>query len=159
MLTYRRGLSSRGDGETYALSALYGQNFDEDRGNFTVAVDISRKEELLYGDRDFARNNGLAAGLEWSNPDLFFQRGEIGAATPNFAQFYDPNTTGRFPYGFGIPTQQDFIDDYTAEFGAAPTLTSAEQQLLNRGRWRTDQWTSGWPELFHQFAKGRNRTG
>ncbi|MEM7281107.1 MAG: TonB-dependent receptor [Pseudomonadota bacterium] len=126
------GLSSRGDGETYALSALYGQNFGGDRGNFTVAVDISRKEELLYGERSFARNNGLAAGLEWSNPDLFFQQGEINGSTPNLAQFYDPNVTGRFPYGFSIPSQQDFIDSFTAEFGAAPTLTSAEQSLFNR---------------------------
>ncbi len=116
---------------TEKISALGGLNFDGGRGNITVSVQYENNDGLVSGDRDFLANNGLFNDDQ--NPDLRFQSGEITAgATPNLAQFYDFATTGRFSSGFRIPTQADFITDYTAEFGSAPTLTAAETALFDR---------------------------
>ncbi|MEM7281109.1 MAG: TonB-dependent receptor [Pseudomonadota bacterium] len=130
-LDFQSGLSSRGDGETYNFSGLWGTNFDEDRGNVTVALDLSRREELTFADRAFSRNNNI--GRNQPNPDLRFQRGEINPTdTPNLFQFYNINTTGRYPVGFRIPSAADFSADFLAELGSAPTLTGAEQALFDR---------------------------
>lgn len=113
------------------ISALGGINFDDGRGNVTVSVQYEQNDGLKSGDRDFLANNGLFNDDQ--NPDLRFQAGEITAGgTPNLAQFYDFATTGRFASGFRIPSEADFISDYTAEFGVAPTLTAAESALFNR---------------------------
>lgn len=129
--TAQGGVSSEGDGEDYRVSALWGTNFAGDRGNFTAAVDYRTREPVLQGDRAWSIDNGI--GLRRSHPDLRFQDGDILAdgSTPNLSAFYSTGA-GRFPYGFSIPGTQDFIDDYTAEFGAAPTLTAAEQALFDR---------------------------
>ncbi len=119
------GISEEGDGERYAISALAGKNFLDDRLNVTVAVDYSKREEIRFGDRDFSRNNGEFDDLP--NPALRFQSGDIDpATTPNFASFYDP-ASGRFPVGFRIPT----LADAEAEFGAG-NLTAAELALIDR---------------------------
>lgn len=125
------GVSSEGDGEDYRLNGLWGTNFANDRGNFTVAVDYRTREEVLLGDRSWASNNNI--GLRRANPALRFQDGDIlsDGSTPNLAGFYS-TAAGRFPYGFSIPGQDDFVADYTAEFGSAPNLTAAEQALFTR---------------------------
>lgn len=126
------GISEEGDSERFKVSVLYGQNFDDDRGNFTIGVDYSGSGGMQRGDRDFTRDGGIA-NPTFANPDLRFQRGEITAAsTPNFAQFYDTAQTGRFQYGFSIPSVDSFIAAYSAEFGAAPALTEAELALIDR---------------------------
>ena len=129
--TAQGGVSSEGDGEDYRLSGVYGLNFDNDRGNFTVAVDYRTREPVKLRDRDWAADNRI--GLRRSHPDLRFQDGDIlsDGTTPNFDQFYSVGQ-GRFPYGFAIPSQQDFIADYFAEFGVAPELSVAEQALFDR---------------------------
>lgn len=128
--TAQGGISGEGDGDDWRLGALWGTNFANDRGNFTVAVDYRTRDPILQGDRDWATDNGI--GLRRSNPALRFQDGDIDAsATPNFSNFYSI-AAGRYPYGFRIPGSQDFIDDYTAEFGAAPSLTAAEQALIDQ---------------------------
>ena len=76
------GLSHEGDGEQRALSVLFGRNFDNGRGNFTVSADVRQDDGLQVSDR----RNGLAAGSsrDWVNPALRFQQGDIGSSTPNF---------------------------------------------------------------------------
>ena len=145
-------MSEYGDAEQASLSAVYGFNFDDGRGNLTMALDLRDDEGLLVGDRvDGAR---IGSARDWVNPDLRFQQGEIGADTPNFAQFYDFNTTQRINFGLPIPgSQEDFINDFTSEFGTAPSLTSAEVALINRAAsapqravlpFRTFPFTSGY---------------
>ncbi|MDH5344789.1 MAG: TonB-dependent receptor, partial [Gammaproteobacteria bacterium] len=124
------GISGEGDGGQTTLSATWGTNFADDRGNFAISVDYRADEGLTMGDRPGAL---YGTGGDWVNPALRFQQGEISAAnTPNFAQYYNYDNTGLIHYGLPIPTATDFIADYTAEFGVAPTLTAAEQALINR---------------------------
>lgn len=126
----RGGMSGEGDAEYISFQALAGVNFDNDRGNIVLAVDIVNDSELFYGDRDWAANNSRARGQ--ANPALRFQNGDIGSATPNLAQFYDFDTTGLFPYGLSIPSLETFITRYTNQFGTAPSLTDAERALFDR---------------------------
>ena len=128
--TAQGGMSGEGDGEDYLISGVFGQNFNNDRGNFTIAVDYRSREPILLRDRAWGADNNI--GLRRSNPALRFQDGDVDVAnTPNFSQFYS-TAAGRFPYGFRIPDAQDFIDDFTTEFGAAPNLTAAEQALIDQ---------------------------
>ncbi|MFT4712034.1 MAG: outer membrane receptor protein involved in Fe transport [Candidatus Azotimanducaceae bacterium] len=116
---------------TRQFSALGGLNFDNGRGNITMSFQYETDDGLLTGDRSFLADNGISNDDQ--NPALRFQSGEIAAGTtPNLAQFYDFNTTGRFTSGLRIPTMDNFVADYTSEFGSAPTLTSAEQDLFTR---------------------------
>lgn len=55
-------------GESFAIDALYGKNFDNDKGNVVFAVSLEREEELTYGDRDWSRNNGIASVEPRANP-------------------------------------------------------------------------------------------
>lgn len=66
------------------------------------------------------------------NPDLRFQRGDIGPAMPNFARYYDYGTTGLYHYGLPIPSAAAFAADFTRAFGVAPALTDAELALIDR---------------------------
>ena len=126
-------ISDEGDAERYRVSLLYGQSFADGRGNFTVAVDYSKAEELKAGARDFTVDQRQASS-GFPNPDLRFQTGDISAgSTPKFAQFFNP-AQGRLSRGFSIPSQADFIASFTDEFGAAPNLTAAEQALFERIR-------------------------
>ncbi|UTW55750.1 TonB-dependent receptor domain-containing protein [Kordiimonas sp. SCSIO 12610] len=123
-------ISDEGDGETLRANILYGKNFDDDRGNFTVAFDYSRRDNILFGDREFTRNGQQSD--DFPNPALRFQLGDIDPTnTPNFAQFFSP-ANGRFSRGFNIPTAANFIQDFTDTFGTAPNLTAAEQALIDR---------------------------
>ncbi len=80
------GISSEGDGEQISMSALYGENFDNDRGNFAINIEYQNDEGVRVSERD----NGLIIGSarDWTNPALRFQQGDIGASTPNLAQYY-----------------------------------------------------------------------
>ncbi|MCC5887455.1 MAG: TonB-dependent receptor plug domain-containing protein, partial [Gammaproteobacteria bacterium] len=40
-----------GDGRTSTLGLLVGQNFDEGRGNFTIGLDVLKRNNTLFGDR------------------------------------------------------------------------------------------------------------
>ena len=124
------GLSGDGDGEQSSLSVVFGENFDNGRGNVTVAVDIRNDDGLRMGERS---NGGLiGSARDWVNPDRRFQQGEIGAGTPNFAQYYNYFNTGLTDFGLAIPSADGFIADYTDAFGSAPSLSAAETALINR---------------------------
>lgn len=124
------GLSEHGDGRQSAVSAVWGRNLRDARGNVAVAIDLRHDDGLKVADRD----DGLWIGSarDWVNPALRFQQGEIGSETPNFARYYNYANTGLTNYGLLIPTADEFIADYTAEFGTAPTLTAAETTLIGR---------------------------
>ncbi|NQV70495.1 MAG: TonB-dependent receptor [Pseudohongiella sp.] len=127
----RTTLSEERDGETSNIDVLFGRNFNENRGNITVALQYNQSEGMRQGDRFHTANDRLYN--DDVNPALRFQTGNVSdSATPNFAQFYNFDNTGRFPVGGRIPSAENFIADYTAEFGAAPTLTSGEMALINQ---------------------------
>ncbi|MDO8907466.1 MAG: TonB-dependent receptor [Pseudohongiella sp.] len=127
----RGGISGEGDGENYGLEALFGRNFDDGRGNVTVAV----QHDSFSGLKSDQRGRH-AEGGNWTsgaNPMRRFQQGDIDAATmPNLARFYNYTNTRRFPWGMPIPTNTGFNTQFTSAFGAAPNLTQAERDLLDR---------------------------
>lgn len=124
------GISQDGDGEQGVISGIWGTNFENDRGNLTVAIDYRKDQGLQVRDR----SNGARIGSsrDWVNPALRFQQGDIGGDTPNFANFYNYANTGLFNYGLTIPTRDDFIADYNDEFGVDPNLTAGEIALLDQ---------------------------
>ncbi|MBT6208402.1 MAG: TonB-dependent receptor [Woeseia sp.] len=127
------GISSKGDGAQTAITATWGTNFANDRGNFAVSVDYRTDDGLSMGDRPGAPN-GLASDNR--NPDLRFQRGDISGSTPLFEQYYNYDNTGQYHYGLGIPSAGDFVNSYNAAFPGSPinagNLNSAEMALINR---------------------------
>ncbi len=128
---FRPGISEEGDAETSSLRALFGRNFSEGRGNFTVGLQHDYSAGLRQGDRDFLANNSRYTGDV--NPALRFQNGDINASnTPNFSQYFNFANTGLYPVGLRIPTAAAFATNYQREFGVAPSLTPAEQALFDR---------------------------
>lgn len=127
----RTAMSDQGDAETNNLDVLWGQNFNEGRGNITVAFQYNESAGLRQGDRKHTANDGL-----WDddvNPELRFQTGDIDPATmPNFSRFYNFENTGQFPVGLRIPSASTFTTRYNSAFGSSPSLTAAEQALIDR---------------------------
>ncbi len=144
------GVSSEGDGQQTSLTATWGTNFADDRGNIAISVDYRTDSGLTMGDRPNAR---YGSGGDWVNPALRFQQGEITPGdTPNFAQYYNYNNTGLIHYGLPIPDAASFITDYTTAFGVAPTLTAAEQALIDRAA--TAPQRAVLPEFTFPFTSG-----
>lgn len=112
----RVGASTYGDANNFTLDAIYGRNFDNDRGNFVVTFSLEEDNNITYGDRDWSRDNGI--DTTQANPDLRFQPGELGANTPNFNAIYGG-------YGGLIPDAND-------PALAGLTLTAEEQALIAR---------------------------
>lgn len=130
MVNTHYGISEHADAEQVVISSLWGRNLLEDRANVTVVVDHRSDDGLKVTDR----TNGFLIGSarDWVNPDLRFQRGDIGDATPNFFRYYNYSNTGLIHYGLPIPTREQFIANYTAAFGTAPQFTPAELDLFRR---------------------------
>ena len=127
----RTAMSAEGDAETSNIDLLFGRNFNEGRGNFTIAAQYNQSAGLRQGDRFHTANDRLYS--DDVNPALRFQPGDIAASsTPNLAQFYNFDNTGRFPVGARIPSADTFIANYTSEFGVAPTLTAGELALFDQ---------------------------
>jgi outer membrane receptor protein involved in Fe transport len=126
------GQSAKGDGQQTAITATWGTNFAGDRGNIAVSVDYRTDEGLKMSDRP---GKTFGTAFDWVNPDLRFQNGEIGGSTPLFEQYYNYDNTGLINYGLAIPTAEDFVADYNAEFGTTITvgnLSAAEMALIDR---------------------------
>ncbi|MFU7529250.1 TonB-dependent receptor domain-containing protein [Qipengyuania sp. ASV99] len=139
------GVSSEGDSFRINADLTWGVNFADGRGNFVVSGEYARGNELQFGERDFSRNNGIFD--DQANPALRFQAGDITGSTPNFANFFAVGVGG-FPTGFLIPSGggvQDFINDYTAEFGVAPVFSAAEQALIDRATNAPRRFIAGQP--------------
>lgn len=124
------GLSEYGDAGQSVLSVVYGRDYGNGSGNVTFAVDVRQDHGLKVHER----SDGMAAGSagDWTNPALRFQMGDIGPATPNFARYYSYQNTGLFHYGLNIPSSEEFIADYSRQFGEIPILTDAEMALIER---------------------------
>lgn len=121
------------NGEQYSIDMLAGSNFDNGRGNITFGISAARDSGLTFTESDSLLGVPASSGGEWANPALRFQNGEITASgTPALAEFYNFDNTGLFQYGLNIPSQDQFIADYTAQFGTAPTLNATEQALFSR---------------------------
>lgn len=126
------GLSSKGDGRSYRIEGVAGQNFAEGRGNVTLALGYTDDQEVLMGDRAFTRDNGRGNNsTTYANPLRRFQRGDINPTTmPNFANRFrlggpGPNST-RFPFGPLIPTPAQIATLFPGG------ITAAEQALVDR---------------------------
>lgn len=134
-VTSTLGANEDFNGEQGSIEAIFGRNFFDDRLNVTLAAGYRSDTGLKFNEQDVISQGGpFSASTEYANPDLRFQQGEItAAATPNLARFYDFENTGLFPYGLRIPSTDNFLSDFEAEFGSAPTLTPAEQALFTRG--------------------------
>lgn len=133
-LDARVSMDDSGQGRTSNLSMLFGRNFQEGRGNFTIGVDLLQRKHITFGDKGHTRNNNVAGNQV--NPARRFQDGDLSAdSTPNFARFFSVDQ-GRFPYGFPIPRSDseiaNFSDQYEQAFGEAPTFTEAELALIDR---------------------------
>lgn len=155
------GISGEGDGDNFSASGLYGLNFSDDRGNFTIAANYTQRDAIFHGDRAFSRDNGI--GSDDQNPARRFQTGDIDATgTPNFSRFYSPSTSfpsndapcdlygynycyGFHPTGFPILTSDDFLSLYSQAFPGdpVPTLTSAELALMDRAANSPTRFISG----------------
>lgn len=126
------GISSEGDAWRINGDLTWGTNFADGRGNFTISGEYARNDDVQFGDRGFSRDNNIAD--DQNNPALRFQAGDISASTPNFRNFFAVGVGG-FPTGFLIPSGNslnDFIEQFTDEFGSAPVFTAAEQALIDR---------------------------
>jgi outer membrane receptor protein involved in Fe transport len=121
------GLSDNGDGANFDAYVKFGKNFADGRGNITLVGDYSRDNGLRFGDRQQFRNGNIAD--DGPNPALRFQRGDLGASTPNFSNFFSL-ANGRYPYGFVIPLPGS--SRYDQIFPTGTTPTAAEQALIDR---------------------------
>ncbi|MEP9403038.1 TonB-dependent receptor domain-containing protein [Sphingomonas silueang] len=124
----QQGISRYGDGRTFSLDVVAGRNFDDGRGNVTLAGSYSTMDEIQQGDRPYTANNAQAnTGTTYPSPLRRFQRGDISAAaTPNFFTRFNP-AAGRFPIGYAIPTAAQFASLFPGR-----TPTAAEQALIDR---------------------------
>lgn len=146
------GVSGEGDGAQTTLTATWGTNFANDRGNIAVSVDYRTDEGLTMGDRPGAL---YGTGGNWVNPALRFQQGEIGGSTPLFEQYFNYNNTGLIHYGLPIPSADDFIADYNTEFGTTLTtgdLSAAEMALIDRAATAPNRAVH--PEVTFPFTSG-----
>lgn len=117
----------RFDAHNFSGYVKYGKNFADNRGNVTIVGEYNNDSGLRFGDRAQFRDGNI-----WSNgpnPALRFQRGDLGANTPNFSNFFSL-ANGRFPYGFPIPVPGEA--QFNAIFRPGVTPTAAEQALINR---------------------------
>lgn len=148
--TGRFGSSEDQDAQQYNTSITWGKNFASGRGNVALSFDYARDEGLQFGDRP---GQNFGTGGNWVNPALRFQQGDITAgATPNFAQFYNFQNTGLTDFGLPIPSAADFVEDFQAQFGTAPSLTPAELALIDRAANAPQR--AVLPELTFPFTSG-----
>jgi iron complex outermembrane receptor protein len=123
------GAADEGDAQQYKLGALFGVNFDNDKGNFVINVEYAKDEGLKAKDRD----DGIfvGTGRDWSNPAKRFQQGDIDASNmPNFARFYNSDNS-QPSYGLSVPDSADvFQAAYSGAFGSSASLTQAELDFI-----------------------------
>ena len=50
-------------GESFAFDGAFGKNFDDDKGNIVLTLTLEKEQELLHGDRDWSKNNGLYSSV------------------------------------------------------------------------------------------------
>lgn len=82
-------IATEGSGGSQSIDLTYGKNFSGGRGNITFSAGYALDQEVLFGDRDFTRDNGRGNNsTTYAHPDRRFQRGDIDPATmPNFGNY------------------------------------------------------------------------
>lgn len=116
-VTGQGGISSRGDRDSQRLSAVWGSNFADGRGNIAIAAEYARSETLLFTDRD--EQTGAYSGI------------------PGY--FTSEPTAGEPAEGDGIPDQTFFgVNSPGNRFGiisiggtVLTTCTAANGTLIN----------------------------
>jgi outer membrane receptor protein involved in Fe transport len=86
-------------GETYGLDIVFGQNFDDDKGNIVFTATLEREESLRIGERDWAADNGISAIGPRANPDT--SPGAPPRAVIDDARFWLTSQEGSIAPGFG----------------------------------------------------------
>lgn len=86
-------------GQNFSFDILYGANFDDDNGNLVVSATFEQDEGLTYGDRDWARNNGISSVRPGANPDT--SDGAPPRAIINNPTFWLTSQYGSIAPGFG----------------------------------------------------------
>jgi len=93
------GVPERGAGETAALDAIWGKNFNEGRGNVVVALSYENDSGITYGDRSWSRDNGIASIGPRGNPDT--SPGASPLAVVDDARFWLTSQEGSIAPSFG----------------------------------------------------------
>ncbi len=68
-LDAQAALPTQGGGETFAIDAIYGVNFDDDKGNAVFTFTYETENDLLNEDRDWAKDNKIAQIQTNPDPD------------------------------------------------------------------------------------------
>jgi outer membrane receptor protein involved in Fe transport len=107
-IDFQGGVSEEGGGDEVAISLTHGQNFLNDRLNITVNLTGRKRSNILYGDRDWSIDSGIA-GRQNSNWRRVFQAGDN---LPPGASIRGPITTGSGSSCTAIfpGTDQDLVD-------------------------------------------------
>ena len=128
-LDVQHGMSKDGEGAQTQITGTYGFNFDDDRGNFAVSVEYTDDKGLRAS--DITDGVLIGSGDDGPNPAFRLQQSDLASNIPNLAQFYTPSN-GFSTFGHTLPSQSDFIADFTDTFGVAPSLTADEQAIFDR---------------------------
>jgi iron complex outermembrane receptor protein len=146
----RAGLAEEGDAFEFSVSGLMGADFDDGRGNLSIAMSMNKREGSYQRDRDFYRDY-------WANPDVpgngFFPPAPgvnfAGGAQPDYALvfpgatpavpanttvYFEPNGnafTTAFPARGGVPFFGGATDGQPVKLTSAGTLAFNNTFLYN----------------------------
>ena len=84
-LNAQSGISEQGDAGEYSFSGAYGVNFDDGRGNITIAGQYNKSNSIAYGDRDYLRGGQRLD--DDANPALLFQASDLTPALVDAGAF------------------------------------------------------------------------
>ncbi|MEP1144448.1 MAG: TonB-dependent receptor [Henriciella sp.] len=93
------GISDKRDAETFAVDLLWGQNFNNDRGNVVFSMSVEEDSSITYGDRSWSRNNGIDAVQ--TNPDSLTDPDAPSRAIIQDPGFWLTSQEGSIAPGFG----------------------------------------------------------
>ncbi|WP_338447464.1 TonB-dependent receptor [Pelagerythrobacter marensis] len=114
-LSANTGITERGDGFNYNVSGVFGQNFDDDRGNVTVALSYDDADGIRGSERQHVRdnvgflNNNCAPGSD--------QPADDGRINPNIGCNTGPDD--------GVPARVLFPNVMSPYLSTGGVITSA----------------------------------
>ena len=130
------GVTERGDGQQYRVSIATGANFDEGKGNVTLALDYVNAKPVLQGDRDlglFSRQSTCTAAQNTTGCGAVRFGINQGSNTAVPASLFAPlPTTGPFAAGAQFDPATGTI---------APGLSDYNFSPLNLYQTPVDRWT------------------
>jgi outer membrane receptor protein involved in Fe transport len=122
------GISSRGDRGSYFMSAIWGNNFADGRGNITLSAEYSRAQPLLRRDRE-GLTGAFNGRCQFNASDPTAGEPAAGDGIPDATFFCgirsgsisDGGTIGRVGVGSYLRFRDDgtlFVDTFTTNFEA-----------------------------------------